>query len=196
MPTGYTHAIKDGISFRDFALSCARNFGALISMRDESMDAPIPTEIKPSTHYAEALAEARAELERLSALSFDEWHALSLQEYQQKRARHEQRKQENAELRKKYQVMLQQVEAWQPPTPEHEGMKKFMREQIEDSMRFDCIDGPEPEPVLSDDWCSKRLTEAARKVAYYTNEHAKEVKRCQERTAWIQALMGSLPKGG
>jgi hypothetical protein len=35
MPTGYTDKIKDGISFEEFVLSCARQFGACISMRDD-----------------------------------------------------------------------------------------------------------------------------------------------------------------
>lgn len=40
MPTGYTDAIKDGISFNQFILSCARAFGALITMRDEPSSVP------------------------------------------------------------------------------------------------------------------------------------------------------------
>lgn len=44
MPTGYTAAIKYGITFKEFALDCARNFGACISMRDEPRETPIPDE--------------------------------------------------------------------------------------------------------------------------------------------------------
>jgi hypothetical protein len=32
MPTGYTSAIADGIEFKDFALRCARAFGALVEL--------------------------------------------------------------------------------------------------------------------------------------------------------------------
>lgn len=35
MPTGYTSSIKDGISFENFVLKCARNFGACIAWRKE-----------------------------------------------------------------------------------------------------------------------------------------------------------------
>lgn len=37
MPTGYTSPLYEGkeISFEQFALRCARNFGALVMMRDE-----------------------------------------------------------------------------------------------------------------------------------------------------------------
>ena len=34
MPTGYTDKIKDGITFKEYAMGCARAFGALITMRD------------------------------------------------------------------------------------------------------------------------------------------------------------------
>lgn len=40
MPTGYTADIKDGITFRDFALRCARAFGATIMQRDEDISIP------------------------------------------------------------------------------------------------------------------------------------------------------------
>ena len=72
MPTGYTAAIKDGISFNEYALSCARAFGALIMMRDEPADAPIPDEFKPSDYHFKKIEEAKAELARLRAMSPDE----------------------------------------------------------------------------------------------------------------------------
>jgi hypothetical protein len=37
MPTGYTAAIKDGISFEKFVWDCARGMGALVMMRDEPL---------------------------------------------------------------------------------------------------------------------------------------------------------------
>lgn len=53
MPTGYTNRIQNGeiTEFKDFALACARAFGALISMRDDALDAPMPAEILPDTKY-------------------------------------------------------------------------------------------------------------------------------------------------
>jgi hypothetical protein len=68
MPTGYTAAIKDGISFQQFAMACARAFGALVMMRDEPSSAPIP-DFQPSNFHVEHLELARAELARLQALT-------------------------------------------------------------------------------------------------------------------------------
>ncbi len=59
MPTGYTAAVQNGTvtRFADFAMNCARAFGALVELRDE-MDAPIPDTFKPSTHHSESLKKA------------------------------------------------------------------------------------------------------------------------------------------
>ena len=42
MPTGYTAGILEGETFEQYALQCAKAFGALVMMRDEPSDAPIP----------------------------------------------------------------------------------------------------------------------------------------------------------
>ncbi len=62
MPTGYTADIAKGITFQQYAWSCARAFGALVMMRDEPSDAPIPEAFTPSDYHVKALAEARAKL--------------------------------------------------------------------------------------------------------------------------------------
>lgn len=72
MPTGYTAAIADGISFTNYAMGCARAFGALIEMRDEPSDAPIPEEFKPSTYHLEELQKAQKKLHNLCKMSFGE----------------------------------------------------------------------------------------------------------------------------
>ena len=43
MPIGYTSKLHDGDQpFNEFIMSCARAFGALVTMRDDPNDAPIP----------------------------------------------------------------------------------------------------------------------------------------------------------
>jgi len=54
MASGYVHKmLDDKQDFRTFAMSCARAFGALITMRDEPADAPIPDEFKPDPYHME-----------------------------------------------------------------------------------------------------------------------------------------------
>lgn len=44
IPTGYTADIAKDISFREYAISCMKNFGATIVMRDAPIDASITKE--------------------------------------------------------------------------------------------------------------------------------------------------------
>jgi len=62
MPTGYTNCIKDGVTFEQFVWKCARAMGALVMMRDEPSNAPIPVKFEPSNYYAEEVAKAKAKL--------------------------------------------------------------------------------------------------------------------------------------
>ena len=67
MPTGYTldlYDVKD-ITFEEFALRCARAFGALISMRDEPIDAPIPERFEPSDYHLKELEKAKKRLKEV-----------------------------------------------------------------------------------------------------------------------------------
>lgn len=58
--TGYTADIENGEykGPKDFLKRCLRQFGVLISMRDEPLNAPIPKEIKVDSHYLNNLKEA------------------------------------------------------------------------------------------------------------------------------------------
>jgi hypothetical protein len=121
MPTGYTDQIKDGISFEEFAWGCARAFGALIMMRDEPADAPIP-EFKPSEYAQKVIAESEARLSELQSMDEQQIAAASIAEYEREYKQVEKWNQDKSELRDKYAAMLSKVLAWNPPTPEHQGL--------------------------------------------------------------------------
>src|SRR5690242_16095032 len=75
MPTGYTSELQERDQlFAEFVWRCARAFGALIMMREERMDAPVPERFEVDAYYVESLAKARArmvELKGTSALGAD-----------------------------------------------------------------------------------------------------------------------------
>jgi hypothetical protein len=92
--------------------------------------------------------------------------------------------------------MLAKVMAWAPPTPEHDGLKEFMRTQISQSIDFDCDESyyAAPTPRLTGaQWASQRLEMLERDLAYHQKEHAAEIERAGSRTAWVKALRDSLP---
>ena len=59
MPTGYTAIIeeKPDLTFREFALKCARGMGACIMQRDEGMDS-LPRVDPPSDYHLKAKEKA------------------------------------------------------------------------------------------------------------------------------------------
>lgn len=195
MPSGYTAKIAEGMGFEEFALDCARAFGALVTMRDEPSSTPIPEKFEPSNWHLLRLEETKREIAELEAMTPQELEDNNLKDYNEKEERRLERRVELAELKAKYVAMLEQVNAWKPPTPDHEGLKKFMKKQIEESIEFDCcledLDKPTPK-YTAEEWKAKRLKGLQWSIDYHTKEHVNEVKRTEERNGWIKALRDSL----
>src|SRR5690349_8327887 len=195
MPTGYTAAIADGISFKQYAMSCARAFGALVLMRDDPMSAEIPQSFEPSAYHTAALTKANARLDELNGMTLFEAGEAAEKAWQAAEADRLHYLSKSRELRRKYEAMLDQVKTWKPPTADHEGMAKFMREQIEESMRFDCSEEyySEPTPKLSaTEWLDEEKKKAMHDIEYHGKENVTEVARTNSRNAWIAALRESL----
>lgn len=194
MPTGYTAAIKDGISFEKFALSCARNFGALITMRDDPHDAPIPDSFEPSNYHVKQLHDAYSRLNLLESLSEEakndyckEYNDKALDDWRQLRR-------EREELNNKYNSMLVKVEEWVPPTKDHQELKTFMISQINQSVSWDCSMEyhNKPTPLTTEEWFAIKIDGLKRDINYHTEEDKKEVDRTKERSDWVIALKNSL----
>lgn len=196
MPTGYTAGVKDGsvTDFREFVLQCARAFGATITMRDDPMDAPIPDAFEPSDYHAKALAEAQAQLTRVTAMTDRDVAREADSEYEKASEGWRKHQQEQRAERERYERMLAAATAWQPPTPEHQGLKDFMCSQLTESIKFDCGGDWWKEPVRQTEaqWRSAALERAQHNVAYHGKEHAAEVERAKTRTEWVRALRASL----
>jgi hypothetical protein len=196
MPTGYTADLHDGkdVSFPEFVMRCARAFGALVTMRDEPMDASIPDEFKPSNWHIEQLEEARRRLAEIESWDDARAEAEAEKAYQEALRYREDTLVRNAAIRQRYENMLAQVKGWAPPTPDHQGLKDFMIQQLESSIDFDCkYDPGEPERLSGSEYKAQQIADTQRDIDYHTEEHAKEVERAKQRTDWIRALRDSLP---
>lgn len=194
MPSGYTADIHKGITFKQFAMSCARAFGAMIAMRDEPSNAEIPESFPPSTHHRDELERLRDELGNLRAMSVVEIEQEAEAAYLASIEAHQKRVLERDELRAKYQQMLGDVNAWQPPTPDHKGLKDFMVEQITSSIDWDCSHKYDDTPtrVSAQEWIEAKLAATLQSIEYHTKGDAEEIKRTQERNDWIKSLRTSL----
>lgn len=196
MPTGYTAAVADGEieDFADFAMQCARAFGACITMRDDPSDTPIPDEFTPSDYNAKALLDAQSELRRLEKMTEEEKVAASAADFKARLQSWQDHEDDKSLRKQRYEAMLAKVLEWVPPTDEHIDMKAFMVSQLEDSIKHDC--GPsyskKPLHLTPDDWFADALARANREVAYHAKAQAEEIERARNRTRWISALRSSL----
>lgn len=197
MPTGYTHIVaeNDNFTFPEFALRCARAFGALVMMREEPLDAPIPEKLNPSEYYRKKYEKAKTEYENFIAnppteddleKQYDEYVAKETEETNAISA-------DKDVKRRRYNAMLLKVLKWQPPTSEHEGLKKFMIDQLHDSIDADCS---EYQPLISnkEEWIAihrsgKYLKEI---LDYYSKQWTKEVEITNSRNQWLKELRDSL----
>lgn len=194
MPTGYTAAVVDGkiTEFPEFAMQCARAFGALITMRDDPMDAEIPAEFKPCTWNTEALARAWARLASLNSMTLEERYAAALAAYEEGCAQADKYNAKDDEENRRLSAMADKVRAWNPPTAEHVEMKSFMLEQLNISKHDARYRHQHPEKLSGQAWHEKEIKSAMREVEYHAGEQAKEEERAKGRTAWVKALRASL----
>ena len=113
MPTGYTADVVNGkiTEFKDYALQCARGFGAFIHMRDDPGDAPLRPDTE-STYYAKAVLEAETELAHLRTLTEEQWRDEWRAWWGNEQADHRRRVAETAQKRGRYEAMIAAVSAW------------------------------------------------------------------------------------
>jgi hypothetical protein len=194
MPTGYTAELCDrDVSFEKFILSCARNFGALIEMRDDPADAPIPQEFQPSKWHRDALAAARGNLDKLEKMSDAEAEAAATKEYEDAIAEDARIASKRIEVRKRLLGMRRRVEEWIPPTKDHDGLKRFMLEQLDMTIEQDGAPWTmHHERKTGEQWRKESIEVERRSIEYHVEENLKEIERTNGRNRWIADLRCSL----
>ena len=197
MPTGYTHDIENGQTFEDYALRCARAFGACTLQRDESANER-PKLREESSLYDEKLPEALAELGYLQSLDNKQKEEFGTEERDKAIADIQESLEKKSALESKYRDMLNKVSAWTPPTKDHVGLKEFMTKQIVDSINFDCDTKfyiEELQKAITKkpaDFYADAVKKAEWNCNYYEEELEKDLKRTEESNVWIMDLYKSL----
>ena len=199
MPTGYTAAIKDGISFEKYVMDCARAFAACATLRDApSGGEQIPESFQPNEWHLKKVRSAKTELEVLLALSPEEQERKAANVWEEEEKSRKAYIEAREQLRNLYLTMLDKVRAWKPPTPDHVSLHKFMREQIEQSISFDCdIEyDKKPSPRLTGpEWKARETKRLQTEITYHEQAYAEEVTRTTRDTVWVMALRDSLGGG-
>lgn len=200
MPTGYTADIENDITFEEFVLGCARAFGACIHQRnDSSKDKPkLRIENEKNSYYADLLSQAKKTVAELEAMGANARVAYGKEILEKEKASEQEYFNKKIVLKSKYETMLAKVYGWFPPTPDHENLKKFMIDQINQSINFDCDTKYNMDRLtaLSKAAPLDKYNEALRRA--YSDVERSEVELLKERerntdaNKWIVALYDSL----
>ena len=203
MPTGYTKYIEDGdiTTGKEFLKLCTRAFGVAIDQKDDPLSVPTKTKFKPSQYYIDVYNKACEGLRDAKSISFNEAKLRLKSKHHKKIEDCKKCAEKYSDLRNKYLKVRQEVEAWTPPTSEHNGLKKFALEQIDM-----CIPSVESinefinkskEPLdLSDEAITKfienNIAQYKDSVEYYKKSMNAEYERTQEKQDWMDKFLASL----
>ncbi len=195
MPTGYTSDIYEGkeVTMSDYLIQCARAFGATITMRDEPLGKSIPV-FEPNSYYKESLVKERIKYDHFLKMTDDEIRHEIDAVYDEQLKSYERLAKESQERRKRYESILKELKAWEPPTVDHIGLKNFAVNQIETSIETDCIysDSRYPQKPTVEEWKSQKLEEFETNIEYYSAKWNEEVLHTKNRNKWVNDLKMSL----
>ena len=203
MPTGYTAGILDGkiTTFPQFAKQCMRNFGATIHMRDDDIDAKYK-ERTPSDYYKKEIAKSKQSLIDAKTLSDEVIIDNKKKELEESKQYHNKSIKKAKIDTKNLNAILKKVNAWQPPTSEHAGVKRFMIDQIVKTIDFDCQTKYNDEGLakvelelltLNAKSIRKEMIAKAKKdFEYNTKNYNEDVERCNESNQWVSNFINSL----
>lgn len=183
MPTGYTAIIDDNpdVTFKEYAWRCARAFGALVLLRDDT------------GARRDALTKAEAKLGELKTMTLQQAKALCEAEHQHRCQEIEKGNKREAEITRRYEAMAAAVRGWTPPSPDHEGLKEFMLEQLDTGRPSYAREPTElPKPPTAEVWLGKQLASVAKDVEYYRKRWQEEQEWTASRNEWLADLRKSL----
>lgn len=198
MPTGYTADVKDGkiSTLNEYAWLCTRAFGAMIHMRDDGHGEEIRYR-DASSYHQEALAKATERLSKARAMTTSLAKARMDAKYDADMYEYEERLERLKKERERYEDMISQVEAWNPPTDNHVKLKDFMLSQLKKSLELDC-DGMEkhiepPTKMSGREYIKKEIEQAKKDIEYHTQALENENNSMRLANEWIDDLHNSLP---
>jgi len=191
MPTGYTAIIEDGNpTFKEYALGCARAFGALIHMRDDDLSVEIRPRVADTTYEEKRLKEVTADLAALEKMTPEALEVYVADLNRKAIKEWEQRALEKADIQAKYDKMKAQVLAWEPPTPEHQNLKKFMLEQIQISLPYPT--SSRPKPISAREYRTSQTAYMMERIADLVKSIQATKDRAEQSNKWVKDLVESL----
>lgn len=198
MPTGYTAKVQDGkiTEVKDYILGCARNFGALIHMRDDNLDTEIRHK-KPDYYYLRTYNKSLEELEKFKKLTDEEIQKTLDEDYENALKNNEVQLKRMKDEKQRYLNMIEKVNNWEPPTEEHINLKTFALNQLQISLESDCSDrlmeyySEKPIKPTVEEYKKVRLIHLEEEILYYKKNYEENIKTVNEVNKWIDDLIDS-----
>lgn len=195
MASGHTYKIAQGMTFKEFALECARSF--LVECKEEGGSYLIPDEIPVPTYHLDSIRDVEDKLKLVNSMALPEATEKARLEYEKDKLENQRNIQERKDLEKKYRDMLAKVQKWTPPSEEHINIKKFMIEQIEQSIKWDCSTDyyytqKNVKQLTGEAYIQKEREVALDKLEYHQKKYTKDVEMTNQRNRWVKLLKESL----
>ncbi len=197
MATGYTYIVGErDVSFAEFVWRCARGFGALIHMRDDSLESTI-TMPERSTYHIDIANKLKNELELYSNISLEKASLLMKQENDDRKSMAKIELEKWAITQKRFSDMLSKVKEWKSPSKEHDRFKEFMIEQLQSSIDFmgnEYYLGLLNKPDLTvQKWLDDKISLIKDDIKYHLSHQETDDKNHKSRVDWINLLKESVP---
>lgn len=203
MATAYTEGIIDGSTktFKDFALICARAFGAAAHMIDDELSVKFKERI-PDSFWDEQIKESEKMVEEIKSLSDENIIKRKKENIEKSLERHKKEIEDKLRLKIKLNRFYLEAKNYKPPTEDHKEVKYFMIEQLESTIEWECdvkynedeinrlnkeLNNLNPETIRLD-----YLSNFYKSLELYNNEKKKELERCENSNNWYKAYLKSL----
>jgi hypothetical protein len=194
----YTYKlIEEDQPFEEFALQCARAFGACNEQRDDPANEPPKLQEVDDYHFVE-LEKAREKLAEVEQMS-EEQASIEVEEQYNRDIKYYKEQLENKrKIKDRLVSILQQAKNYKPPSDEHIYFKEFMIEQLEQSIKYDGDTSYYERELIKiekqtgEEYKKMLLDMAKRDIQYHTEHWNKALERHSERNQWIKQLYKSL----
>lgn len=193
MASGYTADIADlkPVSFKEFASKCAYAF--MIEGRDHHDDAlPDKPYDYDNGYHAKKLEKAQEALDSFLRLSYDDIAEQNSAEYNKQLNYWSEQTKKNVLIVNAYNKMIDEVEAWTPPTENHQGLKDFMLQQLRDSLEFDSHEPTAPVRVSTEEFKLNKIESLNWNLNYHKESLEKAKVSYASRLEWLNQLKKSI----
>lgn len=181
-------------TFREFALSCARAFGACVELREEPIHGDIP-EFRPSLRSLQKAEEAKSERQRLLDMSDEDRIKFGQAKKEEEIASAEKYLAKELVQNLRLSLMRDHVLAWKAPSSEHTGLRDFMLDQLKisaNSLEYSEKIIREAKASFARDYYDRALKGADRDIEYHEKAQIEENQRTFKRNRWVKELKASL----